>query len=73
MKAKFATIKVANEVIKETKENENTCYFGWEMLGRVSYCGMADMIRNFREAGFGVAEANFIVAAMIKAGAKFTI
>ena len=43
------------------------------MFGRVSYCSMADMIRNFREAGFGVAESNFIVAAMIKAGAKFTI
>lgn len=70
---KFATIKNAEAVIKETKENENTSYFGWELFGKVRYCSMSDMIRNFREAGFGAAEANFIVAAMIKAGAKFTI
>ena len=70
---KFATIKNANEVIKETKEKDNTSYFGWEMFGKVTYCSMSDMIRHLREAGFGVAESNFIVAAMIKAGAKFTI
>ena len=34
---------------------------------------MGYMIEMFRNKGFGYAEANFIVAAMIKAGAKFTI
>ena len=70
---KFATIKTATEVIRETKENETTSYFGWEAFGEKQYCSMSEMLDMFREKGFGVSEANFILAAMIKAGAKFTI
>ena len=73
MREKFASIKTATEVIKETKEADRTSYFGWEVFGEKQYCSMSDMFDMFREKGFGAAEANFIVAAMIKAGAKFTI
>ena len=36
---KFATITEANSVITESKENDLTSYFGYELLGERNICG----------------------------------
>lgn len=74
MKQNFATIKAANEIIRETKEKELTSYYGQTFSAVLpQYLSFAEMKSNFRSKGFGEAEANFILACMVKAGCKFTI
>lgn len=71
---KFMTKKVASEVIRETIEKESTMYFGQrESKILPEYIRASDMKNVFRSSGFGEAETNFIIAAMVKAGAKFTV
>ena len=62
---KYMSKKAAKEVISVEKENHNTNYFS----GELKASDMKQMLR-FR-MGFGEAEANFILASMVNAGAKF--
>lgn len=62
----YATKKAAQEVIRKTKEENLTGYFD----GNIEFSYIKNI---FREVGFGDAETNFILAAMVNAGAKFKI
>lgn len=74
MKQKFASIKTANEIIRETKEKELTSYYGQTFSTLLpQYLSFDEMKKTFRYKGFGEAESNFILACMVKAGCKFTI
>ena len=61
---KYATKKAAQEILTEWM---SVTAYGEGTLK------MADMKAMFRGMGFGEAETNVIVAALIKAGAKFQI
>lgn len=63
---KYATKKAADEIISREKEEKGTAYFDGELT-------FSQMRETFHWAGFGPAETNFILAAMVKAGAKFRI
>lgn len=62
---KYASKKLAQEILNE--QMENTAYTD----GNLKMSDMKDMLRN--RMGFGEAETNVIIAALIKAGAKFQI
>lgn len=62
----YATKKAAQEVIRKTKEENLTGYFD----GNIEFSYMKNI---FLEVGFVDAETNFILAAMVNAGAKFKI
>lgn len=71
---RFASVKTANEIIKEAKENKTTNYFGQDYSSILpEYISFVDMRRTFRDKGFGEDEANVILACMVKAGCKFTV
>lgn len=73
-KMKFATIKESTEIINRIKQSGETGFFGQTFSSILpEYIPVREMKRTFIEKGFGEAEATFIVAAMIKAGAKFTL
>ena len=59
------TKKSAQEIIELEKERKETSYFN----GDLKFSEMKEMLRYRME--FGEAEANFILASMINAGAKF--
>jgi hypothetical protein len=62
---KYCTKKAAQEIIDLEKERRETIYLDGVL-------SLSDMKRIFEiSLGFGEAEANFILASMIKAGAKF--
>lgn len=61
---KYATKKAAKEAIEQYKDRTN--FFNGEL-------NMADMERMLRDMTFGKAETNVILAALVLAGAKFTI
>lgn len=61
---KYASKKAAKEVIE--RYNEQTNYFNGELSAYDMKVGLRDM-------KFGEAEANVIIAALVLAGAKFTI
>lgn len=63
---KYATKKAADEIIAREKEEHATAYFDGELT-------FSQMRETFHWAGFGPAETNFILASMVKAGAKFRI
>ena len=65
--AKYATKKSAMEIINREKELHETAYFD----GELTLKHIKDML--IWDMGFGKAEANFILAAMVNAGAKFKI
>ena len=71
---KFASVKTANEIIKESKEKELTCYFGQNFSNvcpeYLSFAGMREM---FLSRGFGSNETSLILASLVKAGCKFTV
>lgn len=71
---KFASIKEAEKIIRETKEKELTSYYGQTFSASLpQYLSFAEMKEAFKGKGFGEAESNFILACMVKAGCKFTI
>lgn len=59
------TKKAAREEIERSRDN--TGYFD----GSVTAAGMKDMLRN--RMHFGEAETNVIIAALVLAGAKFSV
>lgn len=64
---RYATKKMATEIIDREKEMRETAYYEGVLT-------LSDMKRMFTDRmGFGETEANFILASMIKAGAKFLI
>lgn len=63
--SKYMTKKSAKEIIELEKERKETGYFN----GDLKFSEMKEMLRYRME--FGEAEANFILASMINAGAKF--
>lgn len=67
------TKKEALDTIKNGNYEERTNYFGYENIvtGRVVHIHYDDMKESLRERGFGEAESEFIVSAMVLAGAKF--
>lgn len=62
---KYATKKSAKEIIETEKTAHETNYFS----GNLKMKDMKEMLRY--RMGFGEAETNFIMAAMVNAGAKF--
>ena len=64
---KYMTKKAAKEIISQEKEIHETNYFE----GRLKASDMKEMLRY--RMGFGEAEANFILASMVTAGAKFIV
>lgn len=71
---KFASVKMAKEIIEESKKKENTSYFGQHFTDLLpEYLTFEDMKQGFIDKGFGEAETNLILACMIKCGCKFTI
>lgn len=64
---KFATKKTAQEIINREKVLHETAYLD----GDLTMGQMKDML--IWQMGFGWEEANFILAAMVNAGAKFRI
>ena len=62
---KYMTKKVAKEVISWEREHRLTGYFE----GNLRASDMKEMLCH--RMGFGDAEANFIIASMVNAGAKF--
>lgn len=64
---KFATKKTAQEIINREKELHETAYLD----GELTMEQMKEML--IWQMKFGKAEANFILAAMVNAGAKFRI
>ena len=67
MKQKYATRKAAREIIRHEDEQRNTNYFS----GELKFADMRDMLRY--RMGFGKAETEFILAALVNAGAKFAL
>lgn len=69
---KAVTKKEALETIKNGNFEEWTNYFGYENIvtGRTVYVYYDDMKESLYERGFGEAESDFIVSAMVLAGAK---
>lgn len=64
---RYATKKMATEVLDREKEMRETAYYDGVLK-------LSDMERMLTyRMGFGEAEAKFILASMIKAGAKFLI
>lgn len=63
---KYATKKNAKEIVDEIKHSGRTYYFCGELE-------MERMVETFRESGFGVDETRVIIAALVLAGAKFTV
>lgn len=64
---KYATKKNAMEIINREKELHETAYLD----GELTLKHMKKLL--VWSMGFGEAEANFILAAMVNAGAKFKI
>lgn len=73
MKQKYATRKEAREIIRQELEavkadgQGNTNYFS----GELKFADMRNMIRY--RMGFGEAETELILAALVNAGAKFAL
>ena len=67
MKQKYATRKAAREIIREEADKRNTNYFS----GELKFSDMRDMLRY--RMGFGEAETELILAALVNAGAKFAL
>ena len=73
MKQKYATRKTAREIIQQELEavkadgQGNTNYFS----GEIKFADMRDMLRY--RMGFGKAETELILAALVNAGAKFAL
>lgn len=73
MKQKYATRKTAREIIQQELEavkadgQGNTNYFS----GEINFADMRDMLRY--RMGFGKAETELILAALVNAGAKFAL
>lgn len=73
MKQKYATRKAAREIILKELEavkadgEGNTNYFS----GGIKFADMRDMLRY--RMGFGEAETELILAALVNAGAKFAL
>lgn len=61
---KYATKRAAKEAIEQYKDRTN--FFNGKL-------NMADMERMLRDMAFGKAETNVILAALVLAGAKFTV
>lgn len=71
---KFASVKTANEVIKESKEKELTNYFGQNFSSVLpQYLSFEEMKEMFLSKGFGADETNLILASLVKVGCKFTV
>lgn len=71
---KFASVKTANKIIKESKEKELTNYFGQNFSSLLpQYLSFEEMKEMFLSKGFGSDETNLILASLVKAGCKFTI
>ena len=64
---KYATKKNAMEIINREKELHETAYLDGELTMKQ----MKEML--IWDMRFGKAEANFILAAMVNAGAKFKV
>lgn len=67
MKTKYATKNAAKEIIANEKVARETNYFA----GNLRMKDMKQML--IYQMRFGEAEANFILAAMVNAGAKFIV
>ena len=67
MKTKYATKKAAKEIIENEKIAHETNYFA----GNLRMKDMKQML--IYQMRFGEAETNFILAAMVNAGAKFIV
>ena len=69
---KTVTKKEALDTIKNGNFEERTNYFGYVNIvtGRTGYVWYDHMKETLRECGFGEAESDFIVSAMVLAGAK---
>lgn len=67
VKQKYATRKAAREIIRQEADQRNTNYFS----GELKFAYMRDMLRY--RMGFGEAETEFILAALVNAGAKFAL
>lgn len=69
---KTVTKKEALETIKYGNFAESTNYFGFESIvtGKIIYYGYDEMKATLRYIGFDEAESEFIVSAMVLAGAK---
>lgn len=71
---KFATVKTANEIIRDSKEKELTNYFGQTFSSLIpKYLSLVAMKELFLTKGFGEDETNLILASLVKAGCKFTV
>ena len=64
--------KEALDTIKNGNFEERTNYFGYENIvtGKTVYVWYEDMKESLRVSGFGEAESEFIISAMVLAGAK---
>lgn len=69
---KIVKKKEALDTIKNGNFEERTNYFGYENIftGRTVYVWYEDMKESLRVSGFGEAESDFIISAMVLAGAK---
>ena len=69
---KIVKKKEALDTIKNGNFEERTSYFGYEntVTGKTGYVWYEDMKDSLRASGFGEAESDFIVSAMVLAGAK---
>lgn len=69
---KIVKKKEALDTIKNGNFEERTNYFGYENLvtGKTGYVWYDHMKETLRASGFGEAESDFIVSAMVLAGAK---
>ena len=64
---KFASIKEAEKIIRETKEKELTSYYGQTFSTSLpQYLSFAEMKEMFRGKGFGGAESNLFWPAWLK-------
>lgn len=70
----FASVDVARDIIRESKENGLTNYFGQNFSTICpEYLSLKEMNEMFRSKGFGAAETNLILASLVMAGCKFAI
>ena len=73
-KPQFVSVEEAKDVIKRTKEEKSTCYYGQDYSSILpEYLELKEMKQMFISKGFGEVETNFILACMVNAGCKFTI
>lgn len=69
---KIVKKKEALETIKNGKFEERTSYFGYENIetGKTDYVRYEVLKESLRASGFAEAASDFIVSAMVLAGAK---